>query len=282
MTSGKRDAQSIDPINFSQMQHMQTNDVDDVNDSDDKWNALMQNDPDVQDAKTAKSAFRRHRWNSQLRILFVGLAIIALIAMMTGAIIYLAKVFTDETTQHPTPPAATQQQSLSGQEGDGGQDANGGRNPASAPDVSYGSSSTNTTVAIDEKRITLDSETASTVIEMPSLSEPIKKEADCTLVDIASTCYVGTLKAGDKTADLFAFRDAAQSSLLLTDAETDDFTVPGAAIAYRTKVSADGAQKDAAVIVARDQSGIMMVGEQGAVDAIVGGNQIRLASTGKK
>lgn len=275
----RRDAQSIDPINFSQMQHMRTNDVNDVNDDDDKWNALMRNDPDVYDAETAGKVFKRRRMNSQLRIIFTGLVIIILLAVITGSVLYFAKVFKNETAQDPT---RTSQQTPSEREGKY-QDTNNGHNPASASDVSYVAPSTNTNVTTDAKNVKLDSETTSSVIEIPSLSEPIGKEADCMLANTASTCYIGTVKAGEgKTADLFAFRDAAQSSLLMTDTESTDFTVQGASIAYRTKVQADGKQYEAAVMVAKDQSGIMMVGEPDAINAITGGNQIRIASTSKK
>lgn len=276
-----KDAQSIDPINIGQMQHINTNDVHDVNDNDAKWDALMQNDPDVDDAKTARKAFKRHRANSHLRIIMTGLMIVIMIAIILGAFMYFTKIFDDKTAQEPTTQSQQSSQSTTTQEG-AYQDTSNGHNPASASNVSYVGNSTTTTVTVDNTNVKLDSETTSSVIEIPSLSEPISKDADCTLANTASTCYIGSVKAGgDKTADLFAFRDASQSSLLMTNYDTTALDVQGSSIAYRTKVQADNKTYDAAVIIAKDQSGIMLVGDANAINAITGGSQIRITSTSK-
>lgn len=277
-----KDAQSIDPINIGQMQHINTNDVNDVNDNDAKWDALMQNDPDVDDAKTARKAFKRHRANSHLHIIMTGLMIVIMIAIILGAFMYFTKIFDDRTAQEPTTQTSQQSsQSATTQEG-AYQDTSNGHNPASASNVSYVGNSTTTTVTVDNTNVKLDSETTSSIIEIPSLSEPITKDADCTLANTASTCYIGSVKAGgDKTADLFAFRDASQSSLLMTNYDTTALDVQGSSIAYRTKVQADNKTYDAAVIIAKDQSGIMLVGDANAINAITGGSQIRITSTSK-
>lgn len=276
-----KDAQSIDPINIGQMQHINTNDVNDVNDNDAKWDALMQNDPDVDDAKTARKAFKRHRANSHLHIIMTGLMIVIMIAIILGAFMYFTKIFDARTAQEPTTQTSQQQSQSDTQEG-AYQDTSNGHNPASASNVSYVGNSTTTTVTVDNTNVKLDSETTSSVIEIPSLSEPISKDADCTLADTASTCYIGSVKAGgDKTADLFAFRDASQSSLLMTNYDTTALDVQGSSIAYRTKVQADNKTYDAAVIIAKDQSGIMLVGDSNAINAITGGSQIRITSTSK-
>lgn len=276
-----KDAQSIDPINIGQMQHINTNDVNDVNDNDAKWDALMQNDPDVDDAKTARKAFKRHRANSHLHIIMTGLMIVIMIAIILGAFMYFTKIFDARTAQEPTTQTSQQQSQSDTQEG-AYQDTSNGHNPASASNVSYVGNSTTTTITVDNTNVKLDSETTSSVIEIPSLSEPISKDADCTLADTASTCYIGSVKAGgDKTADLFAFRDASQSSLLMTNYDTTALDVQGSSIAYRTKVQADNKTYDAAVIIAKDQSGIMLVGDSNAINAITGGSQIRITSTSK-
>jgi hypothetical protein len=276
-----KDAQSIDPINIGQIHHMNTNDVNDVNDNDAKWDALMQNDPDVDDAKTSRKAFKRHRAHSHLRIIMTGLVIIIMIAIILGSFMYFTKIFDDRTAQEPEPQQSQQQSQSTTHEG-AYQDTNNGNNPASASNVSYVGNSTTTTITVDNTNVKLDSETTSSVIEIPSLSEPISKDADCTLANTASTCYIGSVKTGsDKTADLFAFRDASQSSLLMTNYDTTALNVQGSSIAYRTKVQADSKTYDAAIIIAKDQSGIMLVGDADAINAITGGNQIRITSTSK-
>lgn len=157
-------------------------------------------------------------------------------------------------------------------------DSSGAANPAAA--ASYAKTSSSTSIAIDHRRIVMDSGEAITTVDLPALTADINPQP-CILKDKAASCYLGQSKQGDKTIDLYAFRDAASSSLLMTTEKPVRENVPGSVLAYRQKVTV-GDQKDmyGYIIINRDQTGVMLIG-QGIGDGIGHGSKVTVQDTDK-
>lgn len=157
-------------------------------------------------------------------------------------------------------------------------DSSGAANPAAG--ASYAKTSSSTSIAIDHKRIVMDSGAAITTVDLPALTADIGPQP-CVLKDKAASCYLGQSKQGDKTIDLYAFRDAASSSLLMTTEKPVRNNVPGAVLAYRQKMAV-GEQKDmyGYIIINRDQTGVMLIG-QGLGDDIGRGSKVTVQDTDK-
>ena len=138
-------------------------------------------------------------------------------------------------------------------------DGSGARNPAAG--IKYSGPSTTTIVTVDHRSITVKGEKSAAVLSMPSLSADINAQ-QCELKSKAATCYFGSSKAGQTDIDLYAFRDAPSSSLLMTTEKPVKVKVQGAALAYAQPVSV-GDQKDmrAVTIINRDQTGVMIIGK---------------------
>lgn len=138
-------------------------------------------------------------------------------------------------------------------------DGNGAMNPAAGS--SYSGPSTVTQVTVDHRSITVKGEKSAVVLTMPSLSADISAQP-CELKSKAASCYFGSSKAGQTDIDLYAFRDASSSSLLMTTEKPVKVKVHGAVLAYTQPVSV-GDQKDmrAVTIVNRDQTGVMIIGK---------------------
>lgn len=274
----KLDAQSIDPINISQIQHMTTDNVKNLNSESKIWDSLNENDPDVDDASVAAKVYKRRNSNKKFRVWFTILVCVIFSTIIIGCTFYLGTIYMKESEQpEPQPTQTTQTQETPSKY----EDANNGGNPASADNVSYVSQSTNTNVTIDNKNVKLDGEKTLSTIEIPSFTANIEQQGSCALNILAATCYVGIGHVSEKTVDIFAFRDAAQSSLLMTDSKIDDLTVQGASIAYIQNVNIDGKQMKAIVIVAHDQSGIMIIGDDNTINAIKQDSSIRISSSSK-
>lgn len=274
----KLDAQLMDTIDIASIQHMKTNDVKSVDSTNHMWDALTKNDPDRDDAKIALQAKRNHGIRSNAKIVRIILICLILLAIIATSIMYMLNhVFMDnisgddntqQQTEQPVKPSSKYE------------NANNGGNPASATGISYVSASTNTTVNIDGRNVKLDGEKTVSTIEMTGVSS-IDKKDDCALNSPAATCYVGQVKTGDKTAELFAFRDAASSSVLMTDTETNEFTVQGSSIAYSTVVKLDGQNMTETVVIAPDQSGLMLISDAATAKTLQNEAGFRVSSASK-
>lgn len=274
----KLNAQLMDTIDIASIQHMKTNDVKSVDSTDHTWDALTKNDPDRDDAKIALQAKRKHETRSNAKIVRIILICLILLAIIATSIMYMLNhVFMDnisgddntqQQTEQPVKPSSKYE------------NANNGGNPASATGISYVSASTNTTVNIDGRNVKLDGEKTVSTIEMTGVSS-IDKKDDCALNSPAATCYVGQVKTGDKTAELFAFRDAASSSVLMTDTETNEFTVQGSSIAYSTVVKLDGQNMTETVVIAPDQSGLMLISDAATAKTLQNEAGFRVSSASK-
>lgn len=274
----KLDAQLMDTIDIASIQHMKTNDVKSVDSTDHMWDALTKNDTDRDDAKIASQAKRKHETRSNAKIVRIILICLILLAIIATSIMYMLNhVFMDnisgddntkQQTEQPVKPSSKYE------------NANNGGNPASATGISYVSASTNTTVNIDGRNVKLDGEKTVSTIEMTGVSS-IDKKDDCALNSPAATCYVGQVKTGDKTAELFAFRDAASSSVLMTDTETNEFTVQGSSIAYSTVVKLDGQNMTETVVIAPDQSGLMLISDAATAKTLQNEAGFRVSSASK-
>lgn len=275
----KLDAQSMDAIDIASIQYMKANDVKNVDSTYHMWDALTKNDPDRDDAKIALQAKRKHETRSNAKIVRMILICLILLAIIATSIMYMLNhVFIDNITGDDN----TQQQTEQPVEKPSSkyENANNGGNPASATGISYVSASTNTTVNIDGRNVKLDGEKTVSTIEMPGVSS-IDKKDDCALNSPAATCYVGQVKTGDKTAELFAFRDASSSSVLMTDTETNEFTVQGSSIAYSTVVKLDGQNMTETVIIAPDQSGLMLISDAATAKTLQNEAGFRVSSASK-
>lgn len=157
-------------------------------------------------------------------------------------------------------------------------DSSGAANPAAG--ASYAKTPSSTSITIDHKKIIMDSEGTLTTVDLPALTVDIGQQP-CVLKDKAASCYLGQSKQGDKTIDLYAFRDAASSSLLMTTEKPVREEVPGAVLAYRQKVTV-GDQKDMVsyIIINHDQTGVMMIG-QGIGSGIGRGAKVTVQSADK-
>lgn len=274
----KLDAQSMDAIDIAYIQHMKTDEEKDVDSTYHMWDALTENDPDRDDAKIALQVKRKHGIRSNAKIVRTILICLILLAIIATSIMYLLNhVFMDnmsgddntkQQTEQPVKPSSKYE------------NANNGGNPASATSISYASASTNTTVNIDGKNVKFDGEKTVSTVEMTGVSS-IDKKDDCALNSPAATCYVGQVKTGDKTAELFAFRDAASSSVLMTDTETNEFTVQGSSISYSTVVNLDGQNMTETVIIAPDQSGLMLISDAATAETLQNEAGFRVSSASK-
>lgn len=274
----KLDAQSMDAIDIAYIQHMKTDEEKDVDSTYHMWDALTENDTDRDDAKIALQVKRKHVIRSNAKIVRTILICLILLAIIATSIMYLLNhVFMDnmsgddntkQQTEQPVKPSSKYE------------NANNGGNPASATSISYASASTNTTVNIDGKNVKLDGEKTVSTVEMTGVSS-IDKKDDCALNSPAATCYVGQVKTGDKTAELFAFRDAASSSVLMTDTETNEFTVQGSSISYSTVVNLDGQNMTETVIIAPDQSGLMLISDAATAETLQNEAGFRVSSASK-
>lgn len=275
----KLDAQSMYVIDIASIQHMKTNDVKGVDSTYHMWDALTENDPDRDDAKIALQAKRKYEARSNAKkartilICLILLAIIATSIMYMLNHVFIDNISGDDNTKQQTEQPVEKPSSKY-------ENANNGGNPASATGISYVSASTNTTVNIDGRNVKLDGEKTVSTIEMPGVSS-IDKKDDCALNSPAATCYVGQVKAGDKTAELFAFRDAASSSVLMTDTETNEFTVQGSSIAYSTVVKLDGQNMTETVVIAPDQSGLMLISDAATAKTLQNEAGFRVSSASK-
>lgn len=274
----KLDAQSMNTIDIASIQNMKTDEEKGADSTDHMWDALTKNDPDRDDAKIALQAKRKHETRSNAKIVRIILICLILLAIIATSIMYMLNhVFMDnisgddntkQQTEQPVKPSSKYE------------NANNGGNPASATSISYASASTNTTVNIDGKNVKLDGEKTVSTVEMTGVSS-IDKKDDCALNSPAATCYVGQVKTGDKTAELFAFRDAASSSVLMTDTETNEFTVQGSSISYLTVVNLDGQNMTETVIIAPDQSGLMLISDAATAETLQNEAGFRVSSASK-
>lgn len=274
----KLDAQSMDAIDTASIQNMKTDEENGADSTDHTWDALTENDTDRDDAKIALQVKRKHEIRSNAKIVRKILICLILLAIIATSIMYLLNhVFMDnmsgddntkQQTEQPVKPSSKYE------------NANNGGNPASATSISYASASTNTTVNIDGKNVKLDGEKTVSTIEMTGVSS-IDKKDDCALNSPAATCYVGQVKTGDKMAELFAFRDAASSSVLMTDTETNEFTVQGSSISYSTVVNLDGQNMTETVIIAPDQSGLMLISDAATAETLQNEAGFRVSSASK-
>lgn len=275
----KLDAQSMNTIDIASIQNMKTDEEKGADSTDHMWDALTKNDTDRDDAIFALQAKRKHETRSNAKIVRIILICLILLAIIATSIMYMLNhvfmdnISGDDNTQQQTEQPVEKPSSKY-------ENANNGGNPASATGISYVSASTNTTVNIDGRNVKLDGEKTVSTIEMTGVSS-IDKKDDCALNSPAATCYVGQVKTGDKTAELFAFRDAASSSVLMTDAETNEFTVQGSSISYSTVVNLDGHNMTETVIIAPDQSGLMLISDAKTAETLRNEAGFRVSSASK-
>lgn len=221
--------------------------------SDDTWNALLSG-TDEDEAIAEKQS--KQRRNKRIKNTLMGAGIVVLsIILLIFSIEYIMSLFGNQTAQQPQP-----QKSVSQSVNSAYTDSNGGRNPASASDISYASVSGNSIVSVDHRKITVKGEKATTVIDLSPLQSDIAPQ-DCNLKDEASSCYVGLSKYKDKDVDIFAFRDSSKTSLLLTSNNITKQNIQGTVLAYSQPVSVDSKTKHALVLVNSDQTGIMLVSD---------------------
>jgi hypothetical protein len=221
--------------------------------SDDTWNALL-SDADEDDEIVEKQSKQRRNKKIKNTLMGAGIVILAIVVLVFS-IEYIMSLFNNQNNQQPQP-----QQSVSQSVNSAYTDSNGGKNPASSSDISYASVSGNSTVSVDHRKITIKGEKATTVIDLSPLQSDIAPQ-DCNLKDEASSCYVGLSKYKDKDVDIFAFRDASKTSLLLTSSNITKQDIQGTVLAYSQQVSVDSKTKHALVLVNSDQTGIMLVSD---------------------
>ena len=215
--------------------------------SEDEWNQAIYGD----DA----SARKQHRRTVMKRAgkaaaVAAGLAIVVVLVLL--GVRYVPGIVQDYRKRNE--PPADNHVKMSNEYTDG----SGARNPAAG--VAYSGGSTTTDIIVDHRSITVKGEKSTVNVTMPSLSADISAEP-CQLKNRAASCYFGSAKAGAADIDLYAFRDASTSSLLMTTEKPVKVHVQGAALAYTQPVSV-GDQKDmhAVIIINKDQTGIMIIG----------------------
>ena len=96
--------------------------------------------------------------------------------------------------------------------------------------------------------------------------------------DVASTCYMGAAKYKSGSMDLFSFRDASTTSLLLTSKSTiRKITIKNTRLAYLTKMtdSTGKGQVNALILVLNDQTGVIMASSN-SLDSFKNGIMVKV------
>lgn len=221
--------------------------------SKDEWNAILNGGND--DDEIADKQARRKKIKKVANILMGAALVVIVVIIMVFIIQYMMTITGTDQNQNGKP-----QQTTSKNYNDAYTDSNGGKNPASASNVSYATSSTDSTVSVDHRKITIKGQKTTTVVDLSPLQKDISAQS-CELKAEASSCFVGLSRYADKDVDIFAFRDASKTSLLLTSSSIKKHTIQGAVLSYSQKVSLDGKEKNALVLINTDQTGIMLVSD---------------------
>ena len=216
--------------------------------SDDKWDQVIYGDDASARRQHHRAVMRRA---GRIMAIIAGLALAA--ALILLGVRHVPGLMQDNHKGDMS-DSADNQVKMSKEYTDG----SGAMNPAAG--VAYSGGSTVTDIIVDHRSITVKGEKSAAAVTMPSLSADISAQP-CQLKSRAASCYFGSAKAGAADIDLYAFRDASTSSLLMTTEKPVKVKVQGAALAYTQPVSV-GDQKDmrAVVIINRDQTGIMIIG----------------------
>lgn len=222
--------------------------------SKDEWNAILNGGNDDDD-EIAEKQTRRKKIKKVANIL-MGAALVVIVIVIAVLIIrYMMTITGTDQNQNVHP-----QQTASRNYNSAYTDSNGGKNPASASNVSYATPSTDSTVSVDHRKITIKGQKTTTIVDLSPLQKDISAHP-CELKAEASSCYVGLSQYTDKDVDIFAFRDASKTSLLLTSRSIKKHTIQGTVLSYSQKVSVDGKEKNALVLINTDQTGIMLVSD---------------------
>lgn len=263
------------------MASAQEEEVSSDDNNDPKWDALLYNDPDVDDESASRLVVQKAKKKTRKLVAIAVTALILLAAAIVGYIYFLSSKNTKESQ-----PAKETTTSKTVIDSEYSNMSNGG-NPASASSVTYASSSTNTTVSVESRAIKLEGEKTVSSIEYSNLKDDIDKKADCSLKRTAASCYIGVLHVqnGDEDGNIevFAFRDAAKSSLLMTDAPIKERTVQGSAFSYGYTTTIENKKMHVFVVTAPDQSGVMMISDKASlISSLSKDGAVRVASSGKK
>ena len=226
--------------------------------SKDEWNAILKGVDD--DDEIAEKQTRRKKIKKVGNILMGAALVVIVIVIMVFIIQYMMTITGTDRNQNGKPQQTTSQQTTSQNYNSAYTDSNGGKNPASASNVSYATSSTDSTVSVDHRKITIKGQKTTTVVDLSPLQNDISAQP-CELKAEASSCYVGLSQYTDKDVHIFAFRDASKTSLLLTSSSIKKHTIQGTVLSYSQKVSVDGKEKNALVLINTDQTGIMLVSD---------------------
>lgn len=233
-----------------------------VNEHDSKWNAIMNNDPTIDDEVTASKIYRKNKNKKKASTFISVIIIVALLAIIFGSIYYM---FNSMKWKTMAPGKPIKVEKIVKNKNAVAQSVN------PTDKVAFVSASLDSKVSFDgnNKHIKIDSENFTVSAEFPFMQN-LNQKAECNLVTKTGTCYVGEAKiADDKSMDVFAFRDASDSSLLLTHNKIKKLDINGAAVAYTTKTVYNGSVKTVLIIVNKDQTGIVLAGEEPIINEVL-------------
>lgn len=241
--------------------------------SDSEWESIMNGAID-DDEKTSKRIIMRSRWR---RVMDVILSILLVIIVIIGIFMGIRYISLAMRKSSPEPTSSSTATTSGSSSSDSKYtDTIGDVNPSSS--LTFSSESMSTDAASSKNTVTLKNINGrTTTVTIDNLTSDISSQS-CTMKDVASTCYMGTAKYKNWSMDLFSFRDASTTSLLLTSKSTiRETTIKNTRLSYLTKMtdSTGKGQVNALVIVLNDQTGVIMASSN-SLDSFKNGIMVKV------